>query len=481
MIERTLPLLAGHGIREVVFVGGELPPADWRKKLGELTGGLKLHAEVIPEAGYTVAHPSTLEKPLRHFFSRLFRRFQNVGVWCHNPSLGKNLALVKTVDESAEAAGVPVVFHHHDFWFDSRWKNLPASVVADCGGVEGVLEIFFPARNGLRHAAINRPAADLLRRMVPGRVEFFPNAFSPGSTDGGAMDSRVSVRRWIRSKAGVSQEVPLWFLPVRFLRRKNLLEAVLLRNLYSPQAALLVAGGRGSAGERRYHDVCMCAGNQFEGPLIDGVVGETRGAPSFSEICSAVDLLLHPSIEEGFGLTFLEAAAGRTPLLCRELPDLFEDFARWGLQFPMAYREVGVPASCIDAVRELGRQEEIFRRWCKTLPPGAMEAGMALSGWNALSEAKACVPFSRLTLAGQIEVLHTLPRGIATLRRRFHSPAAGPPPELLLDRYVARLLRCFEETEGGTRGTDGLTKWEVVKPRAFAESRLFPLLMEDHS
>jgi hypothetical protein len=107
---------------------------------------------------------------------------------------------------------------------------------------------------------------------------------------------------------------------------------------------------------------------------------------------------------EGFGLPYVEATAARRPLVARLVPGIAPDLARFGFRFPQAYEDLMIDPSLFDWAGEQRRQRALFRGWKERLPRGCR-------GWSGtpplLGSARAprTVPFSRLTLTAQLEVL----------------------------------------------------------------------------
>jgi hypothetical protein len=126
-------------------------------------------------------------------------------------------------------------------------------------------------------------------------------------------------------------------------------------------------------------------------------------APSVAELLSASEAVMLTSVQEGFGLPFLEAAAAGRPLIARKLPNIAPDLARFGFRFPQYYDEVLVPPALFDQAAERRRQAGLFRAWKAGLPrEGRRAAGQP----HLLAASKdEAVPFSRLTLTAQLEVL----------------------------------------------------------------------------
>ena len=90
--------------------------------------------------------------------------------------------------------------------------------------------------------------------------------------------------------------------------------------------------------------------------------------------------------------------------MARALPNIAPDLAKFGFRFPQCYREVRVDPSLFDWRGERERQARLFAEWKSLMPRAAAK----LAGKPAVLAAgnEPCpVPFSRLTLTAQLEVL----------------------------------------------------------------------------
>ena len=107
--------------------------------------------------------------------------------------------------------------------------------------------------------------------------------------------------------------------------------------------------------------------------------------------------------QEGFGLPYLEATAARRPLIARHLPNIAPDLNRFGFHFPQAYNELLISPEMFNWGAERARQQRLFRQWLTGVPSLARE----LASKPSLITAQRVhpVPFSRLTLTAQLEVL----------------------------------------------------------------------------
>jgi glycosyltransferase involved in cell wall biosynthesis len=189
------------------------------------------------------------------------------------------------------------------------------------------------------------------------------------------------------------------------LRRKNIAEALLLTRWLRPEAWLVSTGGVSSADEQAYAWKLKTAARRHHWPLQLGVLGGGEWKkPSVAELLAASECVLLTSIQEGFGLPYLEAAAAGRPLIARALPNIAPDLERFGFDFPQYYREVQVPPELFDWDAEVRRQKKVFRAWKHNLPPACRSLAVEPA---LLRRARTPGPvaFSRLTLTAQLEVL----------------------------------------------------------------------------
>ena len=102
----------------------------------------------------------------------------------------------------------------------------------------------------------------------------------------------------------------MWLLPCRLLRRKNIAEALLLTRWLRPEAWLVTTGGVSSAEEQAYADGLAAAAQTHGWRLRLGILhGDESQKPSVPELLAASEAVLLTSLQEGFGLPYLEAAA----------------------------------------------------------------------------------------------------------------------------------------------------------------------------
>jgi hypothetical protein len=187
------------------------------------------------------------------------------------------------------------------------------------------------------------------------------------------------------------------------LRRKNLAEAILLARWLRPGAWLVSTGGTGSS-EEPYAAALRDAARRGRWKVALGALERAgRHAPPVEEVFALAEAVLQTSIQEGFGFAPVEAAAFRKPLILRRIPGVTEDLLRLGFRFPHSYDETLVAPPLYGWKQERARQEKRFREWLARIPGPVRRT---LSPPPILLDARPRpIPFSRLTIRAQLEIL----------------------------------------------------------------------------
>lgn len=408
VIEMAVPLIlrAQAGFRSVILAAGEAPEDRWLKEFRTLADPTNVEFHLIPAFAYDSEQRGRLARRERAVAAGVKQLLQNASpedtlVWAHNLGLGRNLPLTREVVSACSHAHLPLLLHHHDWWFENRWQRWLELQRAGFRTPAQIAETIFPPATTIRHATINRADEKILQRHFPGRVSWLPNPVERGRPV--SPERKLAARRWLQARIG--GDSPAWTVPCRLLRRKNLAEALLLTRWLRPEALLVTTGGVSSADEAAYARRLREAAQQFGWPLRLGILGEgDRRSPSVPELLAASEAVLLTSVQEGFGLPNLEAAAAGRPLITRNLANIAPDLAELGFTFPQSYEEILVAPELFDRPAELRRQGALHAAWLKQLPRSLR----SLAGTPALllrGAQPGPVPFSRLTLEAQIEIL----------------------------------------------------------------------------
>jgi glycosyltransferase involved in cell wall biosynthesis len=414
VIELATPYLVQRlrpTITRVLVAAGEKPDANWSAEFERLLDPVPVLYATDDALRYVseglLPDSRTSRARLHAFFAQLlFKNWAGPNiVWAHNQGLGRNLLLAQAMAQLCASGGVPLVLHHHDWWFDNRWQRWTEMHRAGFTSLAKVAAAVLPHAPNVRHMAINQPDAAVLERYFPRQCGWLPN---PASVTARSSTKRVrGARDWLREQLG--SDAPIWLMPCRLLRRKNIAEALLLARWLRPEAWLVTTGAVTSPDEQPYAKGLRAAARAHGWPLRLSMLHEYQGhGPAMTDLLAASEVVMLTSLQEGFGLPYIEAAVAERPLIARRLPNIAPDLHAWGLRFPHAYDEVLVDASLFEWKAEAARQRALHRAWREQLPAGLRRvAGQP----PLLADGAAAhpVPFSRLTLSAQLEVLANPP------------------------------------------------------------------------
>jgi glycosyltransferase involved in cell wall biosynthesis len=412
-IRRVIELAAPHLVREaprpitrVVLATGQRADQKWHDHFIQQLPGVPVEVFIEPSFNYLSEQrcsPRHITTQIRRGLEKLLAHANsgNCLVWAHNLGVGRNLLLSRELAFACAAREIPLVAHHHDWWFDNRWARWREMHRFGFRSLAGAAQAVFPPIRKTLHIAINRADADVLTRHFGNRALWLPNLAEPAPLPPAA---RVrAAHRWLRNRLA-HDGAPIWLLPCRTLRRKNIAEALLLTRWLRPEAWLVVTGAASSADEAPYFNTLERAARKHHWRLRLGVLaGDESRKPTVPELLAASEAVLLTSIQEGFGLPYLEAAAAHRPLIARRLHNIAPDLDRFGFRFPQTYDEILIAPELFNWPAERDRQQKNFRAWRATMPAFARAR---ISQPPLFAARHPCaVPFSRLTLSAQLEVL----------------------------------------------------------------------------
>ena len=352
-IRRVIELAAPHLVRRfrgaiaaVVLAVGERADSKWNATIERRLKGTPVELFVEPAFHYLSEQRlavAQIQARLRGALQRLLAEGNpdNTLVWAHNLGIARNLILTRELIRTCADRRAQLVAHHHDWWFDNRWIRWPELRRSGFRTLNGIAGTLFPPEANLHHVAINQCDARILERHFPGHAGWLPNLTERVALP--AKSQQRAAREWLGGKLG-DPDAPVWILPCRLLRRKNVAEALLLARWLRPEAWLVTTGGVSSADEMAYADSLAVAAGRHQWRLHLGILRDAgTSAPSVAELLSASEAVMLTSIQEGFGLPFLEAAAAGRALIARKLPNVAPDLEQFGFRFPQYYDEVLVP------------------------------------------------------------------------------------------------------------------------------------------
>ena len=405
VIELATPHLlraAGSRFAEVVLVGGEAPDERWQRHFADQVAPVPVTGRYDNALGYWSeqrAHADSIRRRTRAVLGSLLTDGDDCVVWAHNQSLGRNMILTEELQRLCAQRQVKLVLHHHDWWFDNRWQRWAEMRAAGFRTLEAVAQTILGTAPNVRHAAINRMDARILEAHAGRQAGWLPNPADARPVVSGWELQRA--RQWLAAISG--EDAPVWLMPCRLLRRKNVAEALLFARWLRPEAWLITTGDISSDEEEPYAAALdRAARKQGWRVRLSVLAGSEERTPPVRDLMAASEVVLLTSLQEGFGLPYLEAAAAWRPLIARALPNIMPDLRRFGFRFPQTYADLVVAPSLFNWERERRHQQRLFSSWRALIP--ASRQRLAGRPWM-LAEDRVPVPFSRLTLAAQLEVL----------------------------------------------------------------------------
>jgi glycosyltransferase involved in cell wall biosynthesis len=354
--------------------------------------------------------------------------------WTHNPTLGKNALLtagLMLAAQKAEAAGFPhrFFYHIHDFAECGRLWNLVN--LRRCWGGGG-MEDFYPVANNVGYAILN--SADSLRLAQAGipkdRIFHLPNAVTSIRAEKKKSKESIALelQRYAHNRGyRFEPERQWWTLPIRLIRRKNVVEALLLAATTEDPVQLLVTLDANSEPERPYAEAVKDLFRKHNHAAVVGFGHELVGSAfSFDDLLLSSDVVVTTSLLEGFGFTFLEGANRGIPLLGRNLNELTSDFAAAGFPEDSLYEQFLVPV-------DRGTREEMISKGRQFAKKQGQLLGLNSSTIDRFGdEVKAifsddAVDFGFLELNQQLGLIDALREKAFVQELRSLNPAAAEP------------------------------------------------------
>lgn len=532
-IRRVIELATPHLIRSleknletvtVTLATGEAPAPDWLDQFRQRIRPASTRLVVEPAWKYISEQRGRRDRINHRIRSALAQLLAECGdasalVWVHNLSIARNLLLAQHLVTLSAERGIPVISHHHDWWFDNRWLRWPE--LRRCGfrTLRAVASVLIPDHPGLQHVVINQSDWRVLQPHLRDLVTWVPNLMEIEGASASASHKPVPplkrrqdapprasrtarrdrARCWLNERVGAIDR-PVWIMPCRLLRRKNVAEALLLARWLRPDACLVTTGPISSRDEQFYGETLQRLAQHHRWQLRLSILDTPDPhKPDITELLALSETILLTSLQEGFGLPYLEAAATGKPLIARILPNIAPDLQKFGFEFPQSYDEMLVNSQLFDCDGERARQQKLFRAWRDSLP-NRCRAWVEPPPMVRERRSPASVPFSRLTLTAQMEVLaQPLERSwdlclplnpfLADWKERAAAGDLQPTPwprqaEQWLSgpAYARRFATALERASGGKkpRLDAGAAQKDFMRQKLQAK-HLFPLLWSTQS
>ena len=321
-------LMAADG-QQVTILAGRGAQTDPRISFVELPQVDSRHPEVLAVKAELDAGKVTqrFDRLVANLESELSRRLANTQVLiAHNVcSLNKNLALTAALKKITEKPGAPrlILWNHDLAWTTPRYR----SELHD-GYPWDLLRTDWPSAMQVTVSEMRCQEMVQLLNVSASRIEVVPNG--------------VDVARFLKlepqtvlliEKLDLLSADPLVLLPVRITPRKNIELAIrTLAKLrgYFPHARLVVTGPLGPHNPANTNYFQQLTGLRASLKLDQAVVFLAEHTKDYlpdeviADFYRLADLMLLPSLEEGFGIPILEAGLAGLPVFCTDIPPLRE-------------------------------------------------------------------------------------------------------------------------------------------------------------
>jgi glycosyltransferase involved in cell wall biosynthesis len=444
VITRGLPELVQRlgGVTEVVLLMGERTDPAWVGELAAALAGVPLRTALHRDLGYLRGEVQEIGKDARALACGVLSG-KEVLVWAHNLSVGRNVPLLRHLPQWCASAGAKLWLHHHDWWWDGRWARWADWQAAGVTGLEEALELSVPTGTHIRHWCVNRADLDWVQIRAGKAAQWVGNPLPQRAVPDNT--KILDAKAWLHS---LTDGRRVWLAPVRALRRKNLAEAIFLAQHQAEPVCIVTTGGPSSLDEGPAWEFLCQTSARHRWPFVPSVLAPgaracspphrpaRSGLPSLPDLMAAADAIIMPSLQEGFGLPYLEAASFGKPLLARTLTDVIANLAALGCTLPATYAQLPVVPGSFDADRESTR---LAARWALLRSGLPKELRMDLESIQPAEN----MDFGCLSLEAQMEVLQSN----ASLSIALSRPQVPCwPAESRVDGWAERLFQVpFEE------------------------------------
>ena len=272
-------------------------------------------------------------------------------IHAHNLNLGKNPALTIAANKLVKD-GYKVFNHCHDFAEDRprNWDYLHE--VIEGKYKMSLNDVLYPALDNYRLGVLN--LRDLRRleeyRIPQERSYLLPNPVEIPSEE---MSGFASARDNITTQLSLDAEKLIVTYPVRVIRRKNIGEFILLATLFAHKASWLVTQDPLNPAEVKFYEKWV----EFCSTESISVLFEAGKKVNFPELIHASDFCITTSVQEGFGMVFMEPWLMGTPVIGRNIDYIIDDLSSSGIVFPRLYDKLSVSDG--EDFKDLGMEEQM--------------------------------------------------------------------------------------------------------------------------
>ncbi|MFH0918848.1 MAG: hypothetical protein V1913_00685 [Fibrobacterota bacterium] len=338
LILNSLSLLARKGLldRRVRLIIGTRDRSEWffERAKDALPPGVTLQVDVVPEIGYWQEGADKVEAAAATLKDKILSEKADV-LWAHNPTLGKNPAYGFALKQiAAERPEQAIWMHVHDSAEQGRWPNLElmrrypqATPYFLSPGTR-----WFLINRSDHRAYLECGMPEAFCRYVP---DILPPLPEPAEADRNTI-GRILAAFARKNGFTFHPEQPWFLFAGRTIRRKNLLEALMLSQCAKVPANLLVTLPSDSPDDASFEEALLGALKKTGGGIAGFGPECVNRTFRLAELADAAELIVSSSVMEGFGFPYLEFPRLGHPLFARRIP-VMDDFAPMHEALPHYY------------------------------------------------------------------------------------------------------------------------------------------------
>ena len=223
-----------------------------------------------------------------------------------------NVPLGMAITEFSAETGMPVIAHHHDFFWER--KRFLTNCVWDY-----INSSYPPHLSNIQHVVINSSGQNQLALRTGISSTLIPNVMHFEVEPPGKDDYNSDIRQAL----GVEDDELLILQPTRVVQRKGIEHALEMVSRLERKAAFVISHASGDEGfeyEKRVRDYALLL--NVRAIFVDDIILDQRGTTkdgrkiyTLQDIYPYADFVTYPSLIEGFGNAFLETIWFRKPIL----------------------------------------------------------------------------------------------------------------------------------------------------------------------
>ncbi len=240
-----------------------------------------------------------------------------------------NIPLGLALTEIIAETGMPVIAHHHDFFWERKrfLRNCVWDYINMC---------FPPHLPNIEHVVINTSGQNQLALRTGISSDLIPNVMD-FETGPPPVDEYITN---VRAELGVGEDELFILQPTRVVQRKGIEHAIEFVARLKQKAVLVISHASGDEGfeyQTRVKEYAEMM--KIRALFVDDIIQEKRGLTEdgrkiyvLEDIYPHADLVTYPSLIEGFGNAFLETIWFRKPILVNNYSIYATDIKPKGFQ-----------------------------------------------------------------------------------------------------------------------------------------------------